>query len=291
MGDLVKSFFTQHLPDFYRHHIQEACTQAAALTALLPVVDSLLHLVRVNELDVSETLHSVLKDSLTLTASDRTETLRLQSFLHVLLYATPKYKTKRRFLQKTQSTLSQLRAALAANSELGAFRDFFIQTIVPRIKSDREAVETLAEVLELSDEVEGLFQQKVLKRVPGSPSTNPVKKIKEESPLKPTEALHLDCQVRNPRRNLQHDSRREVSVKMAPSRVQLTPEHEESHLSDSARALKEVTKQFFYEKKKLSVKREDEAEFVTPKVLVTDTPKKEDCVRGRHVPAFRNIFS
>ncbi len=293
MGDLAKVFFQTHLPSFYHHHIQETCCKGTnlVLPALLPVLDSLLQVVRLNDLDLSLTLHSVLKDLLSVSTSDRAETLRLQSLLHALLYATPKYRTKRRFMQKTQSVLTQLRAVLAASSEPGAFRDFFMHTIVPRIRTDREAVETLAEALELVDEVEGLFLPCVLKRAPGSPTANPAKKVKEESPQHRAETLHLDSLVRNTRRNLQHDSRREVSVKMAPARVQLTPEHEESHISDSARAMKEVTKQFFYEKKKLSVKREDEGDFIAPKVLVTDTPKKEDSVRGRHVPAFRNIFS
>ena len=293
MGDLAKVFFQTHLPGFYRQHVQEAYRQTTspALPTVLPVLDSLLQLVRLNDLDLSLTLHAVLKDCLSISRPDRTETLKLQSLLHALLYATPRYRTKRRFMQKTQSVLSQLRAQLAAGGELGEFRDFFMLTIVPRIRTDREAVETLAEALELADEVEGLFQPCVLKRAPGSPTTNPAKKIKEESPQQRAETLHLDSLVRNTRRNLQHDSRREVSVKMALPRVQLTPEHEESRISDSARALKEVTKQFFYEKKKLSVKREDESDFVAPKVLVTDTPKKEDSVRGRHVPAFRNIFS
>ena len=310
MGDIAAAFFHLHLAEFFRGQLTEALSPNAGSTVLervLRVVDALLRLVGVNELDLAQVLHDVLKDFLDVTKEDvaRRETLELQSLFHGLLYATPKYKEKRRFAQKTHKVLSQLRMECALQSDSSDFRKFFIETLAPRIQSDREAVENLAEAAEISEEVEAIYRRPVLKRPPSSPSSNPFKKIKEESHFSPSSTvhhspkqdsalLHLDAQVqlRNLKRNLSRDPRKEVSIRMAPVRVQLTPEHEQSCISDSAKALKEVNKQFFYEKKKLSaMKKEDDGEFVTPKVLVTDTPKKEDTVRGRHVPAFRNIFS
>lgn len=302
MDELAAAFFRTHLPSFYRQQLALVLTSTGSesiLRRVLPVVDSLLSMISTNGLDAAEVLHDVLKEFLSPAAAlPKREALELQSLFHALLCATPKYKEKRRFLQKTQSVLCQLRMECALSTDSQDFRSFFLETLLPRIQKDRDAVETLAEAAELSEEVEALFPVPVLKRAPGSPTSNPAKRTKDSSlqhsPLARQDEtlLHIDSQVRSLRRNFSRDARKEVSVKMAPVRVQLTPEHETSCISDSAKALKEVNKQFFYQKKKLSAfKREEEAEFVTPKVLVTDTPKKEETVRGRHVPAFRNIFS
>lgn len=324
IDELERSFFISCCPSFFRAQIQiilskwnEQATQVTVLN-LLATIDTFISILLTHSVPLvlafKETLEDfLLSDFRRLTSVIPIQIqLKCQFLLHFELLRIENLNKDPHFIEKIGVVGRALCMALSIEEDSSSFYRYYISDILPRYCShiEHQVLLQVSMNWEFYDETRLFLNEIVIvkpapkKRKVQKSITNRIVKspIRRSPRLNPNIILNFkDSKKQSISRNLSGSSnslKKQIKMKSSLKPYPFTPERKQSEISTEAKRLKEINKNYFYEKREgLDKKKQklDDSEQIendyNKRILVLDTPTKPQMDIHYEIKSCRNIFN